>query len=119
MVGSCYFHLEPWENFVALGHKYGVQVYACLSGSRLPDPTPAEELYVTQANLEVWRGEGLAAWKAGVDGIYTFNRFNPRDPLFRELGDPAMLEKLPHVYKPNPGKVGRWLKDGERFVKLV
>ncbi len=119
LVGSCYFHLEPWESFVALGRKYGVKVYACLSGSRLPDPTPAEELYVAQANFEVWRGEGLTAWKAGVDGIYAFNRFNPRDPLFRELGDPAILERLPRVYKPNPGKVGRWLKDGERFIKLV
>ncbi|MFN0169301.1 MAG: hypothetical protein ACKV22_23000 [Bryobacteraceae bacterium] len=119
LVGSCYFHLEPWENFVALGRKYETPVYACLSGSRLLDPTPGDELYVTEANFEAWRGEALVAWKAGVDGIYTFNRFKPTDPLFREMGDPAQLERLPRSYTPNPGRTGKWLKDGERFIKLV
>ena len=36
------------------------------------------------------RGEALNAWHAGVSGIYTFDRFDPRDPIFREPGsDPA------------------------------
>jgi hypothetical protein len=106
LVGGCYFHLEPWENLVALGQRYDVPVYAGLSASRLPDP------------IEVWRGEAMRAWKAGVSGIYTFNRFDPRDPLFRELGSPETLQGRPMTYQFNPGwnEINYWLKDGERFV---
>ncbi|MBS10848.1 MAG: hypothetical protein CME19_04505 [Gemmatimonadetes bacterium] len=34
----------------------------------------------------------LNAWRAGVNGIYTFNRFDPHDPILRELGDREWLE---------------------------
>ncbi|MBN1489205.1 MAG: hypothetical protein JXA69_04750, partial [Phycisphaerae bacterium] len=58
------------------------------------------------------------AWAAGVDGIYTFNRFNPQDPIFRELGDPKKLEALESTYEFIPGSsIDNWLKDGKRFLK--
>jgi hypothetical protein len=33
-----------------------------------------------------------------VDGIEMFNHFNPQSPLWRELGDPALLRTLPKTY---------------------
>ena len=115
VTGGGYFHLEPWENLVALGKQYDVPVYACLSGSRVVDPSYPEK----PGSPAVWRGEALRAWEAGVSGIYTFNRFNPRDPLFRELGDPAILKGLEHEYKHNAGQhQNSWLKGGEGFIKL-
>ena len=51
LAGSGYIHLEPWENWVALGRKHDVPVYACLSGSRLVSSSGPEG----EANLELWR----------------------------------------------------------------
>ena len=119
ITGTCYFHFEPWENFVALGHKYNVPSYACLSGSRVvsaSDPERSDE-----GTTALWHGEAAAAWRAGVDGIYTFNRFNPADPLFRTLGSPdtlTKLEKEPAPITGNPKAIERWLKGGSAFLKL-
>jgi hypothetical protein len=115
VAGSGYIQLEPWENLVALGKRYNVPVYAVLSGSRLVDSAYPE----SAGKIEAWRGEALRAWRAGISGIYTFNRFVPTDPIFRELGDPKMLEQLPWTYERNVGPsshVSRWLKGGERYV---
>jgi len=90
VVGSGYFHLEPWENLVALGKRYEVPVYACLSGSRVVSSDKPE----SRGDIALWRGEAMRAWEAGVNGIYTFNRFNPRDPIFRELGSPEKWQLL-------------------------
>ena len=107
VVGGGYFHLEPWENLVALGKRYDVPIYACLSA----------RTRVTDSRQEVWRGEAMNAWDAGVSGIYIFNRFNPKDPIFRELGDPETLKGLDKVYQFNKGnKIEFWLKDGNRFI---
>ncbi|MBN1344830.1 MAG: family 10 glycosylhydrolase [Phycisphaerae bacterium] len=112
--GGGYYHFEPWENLVALGKKYDVPVYAALSASRIVSPSKPE----SQGDLQAWRGEALRAWKAGVSGIYTFNRFNPRDPIFREIGDPALLETKERTYTFNSGKVNDyWVKGAKRFVK--
>ncbi len=114
LIGSGYIHLEPWENWAALGRRYGVHAYACLSASRLVDPSNPED----EADLELWRGEALRAWEAGVDGIYTFNRFDPSSPLFRELGDPELLRTLPRTYRFIRGSGGHqrtWLKGGEQY----
>lgn len=115
LTGGGYLHLEPWENWAALGKKYGVPVYACLSGSRLVDPGRPEG----KEDLELWRGEALRAWDAGVAGIYTFNRFDPESPLFRELGDPKLLETLPRRYVFIPegrGHLKSWLEGGASYV---
>ena len=112
-----YFHLEPWSNLVELGKKYGKPVYPCLSNSRLAD-TP-EEYHDQEGDFERWRGEAADAWEAGADGIYVYNRFDPRSPLFRELGDPQLLKTLKKRDVVNIGKsMERWLKDGEKFVTL-
>jgi hypothetical protein len=48
--------------------------------------------------LPAWRGAALGAWGAGADGIYTFNVWEPRHRLFREVGDPGALTELDAVY---------------------
>ena len=115
IVSVCgYYRFEPWENFVALGRKFNVPVYAVLSASRLVDPGAPE----SEGDLKLWRGAALRAWKAGVSGIYTFNRFNPEDAIFRELGDPDLLETKERTYKFIPGNVSdSWLKGAKRFLK--
>ena len=83
-------------------------------GSRLVAAATPE----TKGDIRPWRGQAANAWAAGVDGIYTFNRFNPHDPIFRELGDPKKLETLESTYEFMPGgQIDRWLKDGKRFLK--
>jgi len=119
ITGSCYFHLEPWENFVALGKKYDTPVYACLSGSRIVSASDPEKS--TADTTSAWHGEAALAWQAGVDGIYTFNRFNPNDPLFRSLGSPETLMKLDKTPEPITGStktMEAWLKGGSRFLQL-
>ncbi len=120
ITGGGYFKLEPWENLVALGKKYDVPVYACLVTRRI---APKSKYKDATFMLKRFRGEALAAWNAGVNGIYTFNQFNPRSRLFRELGDPKLLATLDrsdgtaYVEKTLWSKPGRWVKDGSRFVK--
>lgn len=111
LIGGEYFQLQPWDHLVRVGRHYNTPVYACLSRSRIPDDT------------EVFRAEALAAWEAGVSGIYTFNDFNVDSPRFRELGDPGLLRTLPRKDRYKLGYlewmhnqwVGTLLKDGQRF----
>lgn len=118
VIGGGYFHIEPWENLVALGKKHDAPVYACLSNSRLP----LEDGKAGADMLRLWRGEALRAWEAGVDGIYTFNLWSPKnDSLFRELGDPALLRTLPRRYERvvapgNKSLLKRYLKGGLKYV---
>ena len=114
LVAGGYFHLQPWESTVAVGHRHHVPVYPCLSASRLSSDR-FNNLNVTR--LAAWRGEAARAWKAGADGIYVFNCFNPRDPIYRELGDPQLLGTLEQEYQVNAGRVDSWLKEGNRFIK--
>lgn len=119
VTGTCYFHFEPWANLVALCHRYGVPAYACLSGSRIESAKePEGKGLATEAR---WHAEAAAAWKAGVDGIYTFNRFDPNDRLFRMLGSPETLMKTDAPAPPITGSekaMNSWLKDGSRFLLL-
>ncbi|MCX6953437.1 MAG: hypothetical protein NTV51_14910, partial [Verrucomicrobia bacterium] len=89
-----YFQLNPWPESVALARRHGVKVYACLPESRVREATAAKE----RASLESLRARALAAWAAGADGIEMFNHFDPTSPLWRELGDPALLRPLPKTY---------------------
>jgi len=117
--GGGYFKLEPWQDLATLGREYGVPVYAAFVRRRIENASEPEG----PTALEVWRGEALMAWRAGVNGIYTFNRFVPDDPIFRELGDPALLETLDRVERTaydeycTWSRPQTWVKDGNRFVK--
>ncbi|MEC3878973.1 hypothetical protein [Parapedobacter sp. 10938] len=121
MSGAGYFKMEPWRNWAGLGRKYNVPVYAVFSERRISKTLTPE----TETEIERWRGEARIAWKAGVNGIYTFNRFDPHDRLFHELGDPALLEELPRVDEENyinPQAKGvvepeTWLKGARKYLK--
>lgn len=119
VTGCGYFKLEPWETFANLCHHYDIPYYACLVKRRIQDAGEAEG----ETAIETWRGEALNAWKAGVDGIYTFNRFNPEDQIFRELGDPDLLASLRYVdqtvyiNEDSWSKPEVWLKNGRSFLK--
>ena len=113
-VAGGYFRLCPWEDAVALGHKYGVQVYPSLDESRIRADTRG-----VRNKLECFRARAMQAWAAGVDGIYLFNLFNPKLPHWRELGDPKELQKLDKLYVvaargPNPAR--SYLAKGDRFA---
>ncbi len=116
MTPSGYFRLGPWKTSVELGHKYNVPVYAGLSESRFRD----KELQRTRQSIEGYRGRAAEAWASGVDGIYTFNYFNPKALVFRQLGDPAELAGMDKIYTTGSRgtrAVGYWLRDGNKYMK--
>jgi len=120
VTGCGYFKLEPWESLVALGKRHDVPVYACLVTRRIaPTRKQKDKGYM----LKRFRGEAYLAWRAGVSGIYTFNQFNPRSQLFRELGDPQMLagferiDRTAYVEKTCWSRPEKWLKGGAKFVR--
>lgn len=119
VTGGGYFKLEPWENLVALGNTYDIPVYACLVKRRIQSSGAPEG----ETMPKIWRGEAYMAWKAGVDGIYTFNRFNPKDLIFRELGDPNLLKTLEridqtaYVNEECWSRPEVWLINGRNYVK--
>lgn len=114
---SDYFRLNEWNVSVELGHKYGVPVYPCLSETRMPD----DEARKVRASVECYRGRATNAWSLGADGVYMFNAFNPRSPLWRELGEPKTLDGLDKVYVISARGVDDlnwWMENGEqRFMK--
>ncbi len=91
--GTCYFRLNPWSTLIELGHRYGVPVYPSLSDSRVQGQARFQ-----RNSLESIRARALQAWDAGADGIYVFNYFNPRGPIWHELGDPAELRTRDKLY---------------------
>ncbi|MDY0167157.1 MAG: hypothetical protein RBS80_11480 [Thermoguttaceae bacterium] len=115
MAVSDYFCLNPWETSVALGHKYDVKVYACLSETRMRDGDARK----VRASTESYRGRAMNVWNSGADGVYLFNSFNPHSPMWRELGDPEILASLDKVYTTGAREVRgaeSWLKGGMRFL---
>jgi len=91
------FRLSPWETSTALGKKYGIPVYCDLDPSI---PYSLRSPY-NRNSIETYRGRAMNAWDAGAAGIYIFNVFNPRHPLWRELGDPMALRRMDKFYFVN------------------
>ena len=58
-----------------------------------------------------------------MDGVYTFNCFDPESVLFRELGDPTTLMKPDgQDWFPRNGPrwyMEKWLKGGGEFLKVL
>jgi len=121
VTGGGYFKLEPWKNLVALGKTYDVPVYACLVKRRIE----SEAIVLgNSSKVKIWRGEAYKAWQAGVDGIYTFNIFDPKDAVFYELGDLELLKRLDRIdqtfyINENLGasRPETWLKDGRKYLQ--
>ena len=94
LITSGYFQLNDWSYSVALGHRHGVKVYPSLDESRVKDPA-AKKL---RSSVASYRGRALNAWKAGADGVYLFNSFNPNNAIWREMGSPDQLARLDQDY---------------------
>jgi Glycosyl hydrolase-like 10 len=115
LVVSGYFRLNPWETSVALGHKYNVPVYPCLSETRLRDA----EAKKARASLECYRARASEVWNAGADGVYMFNFFHPNAAHWKELGSPETLKPLDKVFTTGARGIGNldfWYEGGEKFV---
>ena len=93
LITTCYFRLNPWSYSVELGHKYDVPVYPCLSDSRVKNQDRFH-----RRSTKSYRARAINAWAAGADGIHLFNSFNPKAPLWKEIGDPQTLAGLDKLY---------------------
>ena len=113
--GTCYFRLNPWEVLIKLGHDHGVPVYPCLSESRVRVKSRFQ-----RNSIASYRARAMRAWAAGADGIYMFNYFNPRGPVWRELGDPDTLRTMDKLYfvTVRDGNPDGYLVDGSRFRSI-
>jgi hypothetical protein len=109
------FQLRPWQESVALGHRYGAQVIAGLSegrvsGERAPFRRDARESY---------RARAAAAWQAGCDGLYIFNFYKAERPVLSEMQDPALLKSLAQWHFAtirSQDEARRWLADGPAYA---
>ncbi len=112
VIPSGYFRLNPWDYTVELAHALDVAVYAGFSESRVRG-----ESRFRRQSLESYRGRAMNAWAAGVDGIYTFNHFNPDSQVFRQVGDPAAMAGLDKLYYATlrDGNPNRWLAGGAQY----
>jgi hypothetical protein len=75
-------HQRSLGRFIELAHRYNVPAYPCLRRTE------------HQVSWMVCRGEALMRFAEGADGITTFNRFDPTQRRWRELGDPNVLRDL-------------------------
>ena len=116
LIPTGYFKLSRWQDSVALGHMYGVPVYPCLSDSRVKG-----EAGKARMALEAYRARAMNVHNSGADGVYVFNVFDPRHPLWSELGEPEALRGLTKHYYVNyrgPQLVNNYLAGGERFLSV-
>ena len=94
LIPSGYFQLNEWKYSVDLGHQHGVKVYPSFDESRVKDEAAGK----LRRSVMAYRGRALNAWQAGADGVYLFNSFNPKSPLWRELGSREGLASLDADY---------------------
>lgn len=88
--------VKPWRSRI-----HGIPLYASIE-AWTPDPKGGDEK--GHPTPDEYRREALHLWKEGVDGIYLFNFFTPREDgpratepaffLLKDLGDPKRLESL-------------------------
>ncbi len=112
LVLSGYFRLHDWDRSVEWGRKHGVKVLPCLTDTRVPNETRFRRM-----SIESYRARAANAWAAGADSLQLFNQFNPRSPVWKELGDPKALRHRDKLYFVTTADDtgNRWLADGERY----
>ena len=116
IVGSDYFRLNFWDYLVAMGHRYGVKVYAGLSEPRVQNEHPA----LVRLQNPVYRARASAAWQAGVDGLYIFNEYNTRSRYLKEIGNAGKLEHKNNLYfvTYRNGNPNSYLKNGRDYSAI-
>ncbi len=131
LVGADYLKFEPWANFAALARELKLPCYARMEQRRLvlmDDSLSSQskpEAKLTDETEQLWLDEAYAAWVSGVNGIYTYNRFDPMSDLFRTLGDPYRLAAMGAKPRESYG-IARsgyncpefWLDNGSQFLRI-
>lgn len=84
--------------------RYDVPVYARLSG--------------TLRGMDRWAGAVTNAWRAGVDGIQTFNIFSPHWEGWRILGDRAVVANMEKTFAMDNKNYRTWDHVIEREGRL-
>lgn len=124
-IPSGYIRLSPWEDSVALGHRYGVSVYPALDESRVVEEgehdVTAGRLTRPRGRYETYRARASEVLASGADGVYLYNYFDPNSPILREIGEMRTMEGLPCSYYASYLGAGRIAGDGfphESFMRL-
>jgi len=87
---------EPVDEMIQLAHDACIPAYPTISASGMGDDYP---------RVEAWRGAAMNMWRAGADGINTFNIFpTEAEPRFWDLGSTETLAGLNKIFaiEPNP-----------------
>lgn len=118
LVTSDYFKLNSYEFLAKVSKQFNVPIYPCLTPRRIHNGGKPG----TKSDLPKWRAEAYSALKAGLNGIYVFNRFQARDRIYREIGNLRYLETLEREQNFESGicetcwfKPQRWVKEGDQF----
>jgi len=90
--------LTAGKDLIDRGHASGIPVYVCISGSDVLK-RGIEGSDLAGDNVEAWRGAAANAWRAGADGIVTFNLFPHKDraptkvarTVWSDISDPGTL----------------------------
>lgn len=131
LVGADYLKFEPWANFASKARELGLPCYARMEQRRLVlmdsslSSHSAPEAELNDATEQLWRDEAYAAWISGMNGIYTYNRFDPMSDLFTTVGDPYRLAALGAKPRESYGiaKGGYncpdfWLSGGSKYMRI-
>jgi hypothetical protein len=123
-IGAGYFHLNPWEDSVALAHKYGIRFYASIDESRISRKAQSSNapFIPGRESKAAYAARFAEAMAAGADGVYVFNL---EGRYLNEIAqiDGAHSEGLNKIYFARFRGMGgyrptHWLKDGDRFDNL-
>ena len=91
------FRLNPWGYSTALGRRHGIPVYCDLD----PAIGASTETALSRNSIAALCARAMNVWAAGAAGIYMFNHFNPRHPLWWKLGDPECMRTQDKLYFVN------------------
>lgn len=134
LIVNDYIKLEPWANFPRFASQYDVPAYASMESRRLSlmDVAPGTMTNPEGGGETVnarFRSEAYSAWLSGMNGIHTYNRFDPQDEILRQIGDPRVLAGMGVVPRESYGlakswsgmhycNVNYWLKGGEKYLQI-
>ena len=110
LITTGYFRFHEWDWTVALAKQYGVAAYPGLSESRITGETRFR-----RNAAPGYRARATNAWFAGAHGLYTFNQFNPKWPLWQEIGSLDTLRGQEKLYfvSNRDGRPSSYLKDSD------
>lgn len=125
LIPAGYLQLDRWEASVELGRRYGVMVYPALDESRVKEPGSHDVktgTFTTPRGSDAsYRARAANVWRAGADGVYLYNFFNPASPILRQLGGMETILSAERRYFVSVRGVARVAGDGfphERYLRV-